>query len=305
MAHDELVARSILAALGIHHAELSPVGVGLASDAWLIREGDGRQVLRIATYPEDPVTYPSEHAIMAMLHRSGAPVPEPIVGSWEIQGWPGPAFSVTSYLPGNVLQPDALVWADEPIAAFLRILHRRLEGYGPVDEIDGRVRGRHQDAEVGTIDAWSGAPIWPLGGATLDRHPALMDLPDLARSMERHTAAVREVILGGPARLLHCDLHNENILQDDRHLGFIDFGVAFAGVPEWEFAALAYFLGWDMADRTLARYLDRPRDVERWRLSIALVALSLGARRWEQDRAFELDEDAHNATFLREALRRV
>jgi aminoglycoside/choline kinase family phosphotransferase len=129
--------------------------------------------------------------------------------------------------------------------------------------------------------------------------------------MEQHGPAVREAILTGDTALVHADLHEENILQDGRLLGFIDFGVAFVGVPAWEFAALAYFLDWELADRTLVRYLDTqaglgaPSDIDEWRRSIALVALSLGARRWEQDRENDLDEDPHNLAFLGTAMERL
>jgi hypothetical protein len=83
--------------------------------------------------------------------------------------------------------------------------------------------------------------------------------------------------------------------------------VAFVGAPGWDFAALAYFLGWDLADRTLDAYLatDDADEAARWRRSVALIALSLGARRWEQDRQNELDEDVHDETFLVETLDRL
>jgi Ser/Thr protein kinase RdoA (MazF antagonist) len=308
MAHDETIARSILAALSRGSASLSPLGNGLASDAWLVRWPKGDTALRVATYPEDPVTYPMEHALMLRLRTAGAAVPEPITGSWRMDAWDGPAFSLTSFLPGTTLQPDARVWAHEPIARFLRTLHSlEVIGAGPLVEVDGALRGAFDDRETGTIEAWSGAPLWPFGGTSLDRHPALAERPALARRMDRHRDTLRTAVLDGPFVVVHSDLHEENILQAERGLSFIDFGVAFVGAPGWDFAALAYFLGWDLADRTLDAYLatDDADEAARWRRSVALIALSLGARRWEQDRQNELDEDVHDETFLVETLDRL
>jgi Ser/Thr protein kinase RdoA (MazF antagonist) len=306
MAHDEAVARSILTAISLGSATLSPLARGLSSDAWLVRWPKGDAVLRIATYADEPVTYPNEHAVMRRLRAAGATVPAPITGSWQLDGWDGPAFSLTTFLPGTNLLTDARVWAYEPIAAFLRLLHALdVEGAGPVVEVDGRLRGAVDDPTLGTIDAWSGAPLWPLDGSTLDDHPALGERPRLVARLEAHRDDVRVALLRRPFVLVHSDLHEENILQDGRSLGFIDLGVAFVGAPTWEFAAVAYFLDWDLADRTLREYLDPPADLDDWRRATALTALSLGPRRWHQDRQNGLDEDAHNEAYLLEALARL
>ncbi len=306
MARDETVARSILTAISLGTAMLSPLTSGLSSDAWLVRWPNGEAVLRVATHPEDPVTYPNEHAVMRRLRAADATVPGPITGSWLLDGWDGPAFSLTTYLPGQNLQPDSHVWAHEPIASFLRRLHALdVEGAGPVLQVDGRLRGAVDDPTLGTIHAWSGAPLWPLDGSTLEIHPALGARPVLRARLEAHRDDVRAALLRRPFVLVHSDLHEENILQDGRSLGFIDFGVAFVGAPTWDFAAIAYFLGWDLADRTLRSYLDPLADLEGWRHAITLTALSLGPRRWQQDRENGLDEDPHNEAYLLETLARL
>jgi hypothetical protein len=92
---------------GIRDIEVSRLAFGLASHAWLVMAGEIRQVLRVASYSDDPMTYPAQHAVMTRLRVAGAPVPEPVAGSWQLRGWQGPAFSLTTWLPGTSLQPYA------------------------------------------------------------------------------------------------------------------------------------------------------------------------------------------------------
>ena len=105
--------------------------------------------------------------------------------------------------------------------------------------------------------------------------------------------------------LVHSDLHEENILAEDDRLGFIDFGETFRGTAAWEFASIAYFLGWPMADAVLDAYLPTPADVASWVPPVTRLALSFGLSRWEQDRDMGVDEEAHDRGFLQATLDRL
>ena len=68
---------------------------------------------------------------------------------------------------------------------------------------------------------------------------------------------------------------------------------------------MAYFNSWDLADAVLVRYLDDPAEAPAWRAEVALLALSFGLCRWEQDIDMALDTDAYNEGFLRQTLGRI
>ncbi|HYH91866.1 MAG TPA: phosphotransferase, partial [Candidatus Saccharimonadales bacterium] len=157
---DEDAARRILDALGLGNADLEPIGLGLASDAWLVRAADRgrdrsrdrRSVLRVANDPSDPTaTYRMEHAIMARLTALGATVPRPIVGDWSLDDWAGPAFSLTSWVPGTPLRPEDHARAPSALAKFLRRLHGlEIPGAGGVVVgDDGLLRGEQDEVQAG------------------------------------------------------------------------------------------------------------------------------------------------------------
>jgi hypothetical protein len=209
------------------------------------------------------------------------------------------------FVPGAPLRSSAHGWAAVAIAGFLRRLHAlHPPGSGPLTEVDGVLRGREPDVESGLV-ATFGDPFWPFRGADLASHPALAEHPDLAVRVASQASLVRELVRSGPSVVVHSDLHEENVLQDDQSLGFIDFGEAFVGAPAWEFAALAYFFSWSMAERILDAYLADPRDRDRSISAAATLALPFGLQRWAQDRRLGIDDDLHDETFLRESLDRI
>ena len=64
----DATARRVLRALGREVEHPSPLGTGLASDAWRVRSGPAWWALRIARdRPGAGATYPMEHAVMAEL----------------------------------------------------------------------------------------------------------------------------------------------------------------------------------------------------------------------------------------------
>jgi len=296
----------VLAALGIADADLLPLGAGLASEAWRVGHSSPWYALRVARERPDAVsTYEMEHRLLGLLADGGARVPRPLRGSWQVDGWDGPAFSLTLGLDGAPLPPADHGRVVPAIASFLRTLHGLvIEGCGAVMVTDGGLRGTAADMDSG-LRQWAIRPLWPLGGARLDVHAALSQHAQLAERIEAHSELVREALLRGPGVPLHSDLHEENILDDDGVPGFIDFGEALVGPAAWEFASLAYFLGWPMADGILAAYLVDGQELEARRHEASLVALCFGVYRWAQDRDLAEDRDDEDESFLRETLDRV
>ncbi len=248
MPLDADTVRSVLVALGRPSATATHLGEGFASDAWLVRDGDARLVLRIerpdAGYPN---SYRLEHERMAALVERGAVVPTPVAGSWEVEADAALAYSLTTYLAGSPTSNEALAGLVEQVASFLRILHAL------------PATGDRRTALIERFDAG----IWPIGGRPLAAHPALADRPALRARVERHAAAVHAAIARPPLVLVHSDLHEENMLFDGERLAFIDFGETFVGAAGWEFASMAYFTSWDLADAVLVRYLDDPAEARR------------------------------------------
>ncbi len=306
-AQDETTARAVVAALGLDRVSLSALGSGFDSQAWLVRTVDASLALRIASDPSDPPdTYRTEHALMARLAADGAAVPMPVRGNWEIAGWRLAPFSLTSFLPGRPLAVDAHPWAAAQIAGFVGLLQAiPTSGFGPLELLGGGFAGRFPDREAGLLGAFEGYQLWPFGAARIDAHPALVDRPELVAAGAGHADAIRAAAFEGPGVIVHSDLHEENILQDGRRLGFIDFGECFVGAAGWELATIAYFGGWPLAERTLAELPSEDDDGTRRLVSIEALAMCFALFRWEQDLRAGLNDPAYSEAFLRETLARL
>ena len=109
----------------------------------------------------------------------------------------------------------------------------------------------------------------------------------------------------GPGVIVHSDLHEENILQDGRRLGFIDFGECFVGAAGWELATIAYFGGWQLAEGVLAALPPDRQDRTRRLASIETLAVCFALFRWEQDLRLGQNDPAYSEAFLRETLARL
>jgi aminoglycoside phosphotransferase (APT) family kinase protein len=306
-APDEGRARAVLTALNLEAATLSRIGLGLSSEAWLIQAGRRRSVLRIALDGlRWPSTYRMEHAVMAALAVRGGPVPEPLEGSWELAGWSSAPWSLTGYRAGVPLRSGSARWAAPLVGAFIELMRSvPVRGFGPIEEIDGRLSGAAAEPLAGLRGWMDGDPFWPFDESRLADHPALANRPELAGALEVRAGSIREAAHNRPAAIIHADLHEENILEDRRHLSFIDFGEAFVGSIDWEPATLAYFMGWEFADRAIARIGRDPRNAGARRRSASALALSFGVHRWRQDRRTGVDGDEYNEAFLRSTLGRL
>ena len=301
--HDESVARAILTARegrgpAAHGATVTPLGDGFASDAWLVTAADGdRAVLRIDRGLVS-VTYPMEHALMARLAAVGAAVPHPLVGSWEVPDWTGPAFSLTSWAPGVPMRPSTERQAAPQLGAFLAALRaiRVPDGFGPLEIApDGALRGSRPDLSKGLV-TWAGRPLWPLDGSRLADHPAIGPVPGLAGRMDARRKEVTEALLDGPTVVLHSDLHPMNVLDDEGRLTFIDFGEALVGPLAWDLAAIAFFIDWSVADTLIG-------DDQDLAIAAARIGLCFGAYRWHLSRQHEFDDDEHDHRLSRDVPR--
>lgn len=302
---DPSTARAIVAALGWPRSTIEPIGVGLASDAWLVLDGDRRLVLRVSNDDAYPPTYAMEHALMARLVAAGAAAPSPVVGDWDVADWSGPAFSVTAWVPGAFLSPGARLAAAPHLASFVRGLQSIVvEGFGALEVRDGRLRGDRDELEAGIL-AWAERPFWPLGDGRLEEHVPLAARPALSSRLNPHADAVRHALLTGPTAILHSDLHDENVLDADGAIHIIDFGIALVGPAVWEIAAIGYFLGWPVADATLDELVIGADERDRWRRDASLIALAFGVYRWHQDHELGMDEDVHDEAFLEETQDRI
>ena len=270
-----------------------------------LHDGDRRLVLRVSNDAEAAATYAMEHALMARLVAAGAPVPSPVAGDWDVQGWVGPAFSVTTWVPGSPLRAGLRVTSAPQIAGFIRLLQAvAMDGFGALTVADGRLRGAFDDREAGIL-AWATRPFWPLGSVGIEAHPPLSLRPDLRRRLEARAPVVRAALLGGPAVVLHSDLHEENLLEADGLVHVIDFGEALVGPAAWEVASIAYFLGWDVADATLDALVEDVTVRAGWRADAAAIGLAFGVYRWHQDDELGMDEDVHDEAFLESTLARI
>lgn len=301
----DATVRQVLTALDIADAEFLPLGAGLASEAWRVSRAERWFVLRIARRRRADSTYEMEHALMGRLEGSGARVPHPVRGSWQIPNWTDSPFSLTTGLDGTPLAVTDRAKAAPALASFLRLLHAEaIDGYGPLRVDDGILHGRQTSMRAGLM-AWAQRPLWPLGEAGLESHSALADRDSLRAQLAAHAPVVRMALDRSPGVPLHSDLHEENILDASGALGIIDFGEAVIGPAAWEFAALGYFMDWATADATLAAYARDAAELTQLRTDATAIGLCFGAYRWAQDLELRIDEDDYNEAFLLETLSRM
>lgn len=204
--------------LGLVKAEVAELPGGLVSQVWSVRARDGRDLV-LRTTSRGTASYEAEHHLLARLRSVGAPVPAPVVGSWEVGGWSGPSASVTTRVPGKPLSPADYQGAALSLAQMILLLQAV-----PVAGLRDRA-------------ARFGPGAWPWG-------PPPADLP-----VPEALAVEARILLAGEPVVVHGDLHDGNLLWDGTRLHVIDFGDAFAGVPAWELGSLAYFLGDGLAQQ--------------------------------------------------------
>ena len=135
-------------------------------------------------------------------------------------------------------------------------------------------------------------------------HEQVRPNPDLARRLIANTTGVLGAIVAGPFGLVHADLHEENILDDEGRLTLIDFGGALVGPLAWEYASFAYFAGWQAGDALLDASVDGANTAA-MREQASALGLAFGVYRWRWERVRESHEDDYHATFLESTLTRL
>ena len=237
---------------------------------------------------------------MARLTAVGAAVPHPLVGSWEVPDWTGPAFSLTSWAAGVPMRPSTVPQAAPQLGAFLAALRAVPvpDGFGALEIApDGDLRGSCADPCKGLV-AWAGRPLWPLDGSRLTDHPAIGAVSGLPGRMDARRNEVSEALLDGPTGVLHSDLHEMNVLDDGGRRTFIDFGEALVGPLAWDLSAIAFFIDWSVADTLIG-------DDEGLAIKTARIGLCFGAYRWHLSRQHEFDDDEHDRIYLETCLDRL
>jgi aminoglycoside phosphotransferase (APT) family kinase protein len=281
---EERLARVALQTLGAPEVRLTLLGRGLASNAWLFRDGvtDRDLVLRVALTGAARNTYEREHSVLARIFDTlnqaepSARVPRPIKGSWTFESPQTVIFSVTERLDGDGLTPIRAAEAAEPIGRALRTLH---------------------NVDVGDLGLPTCTRGWPFDDTPVH--------PRFDSRLTRWAKDIRQVAATQPRVLVHGDLHEENILwpladhPDGCKVGFLDFGMASVGAAGWDFAALAYFLSWRVTAVALRSYL-QDGDLSRVTRQTELLALSFAHYRLVT--AEDNDEVRHGTTFIGETL---
>jgi aminoglycoside phosphotransferase (APT) family kinase protein len=282
---EERLARGALQALGVSEARLILLGRGLSSNAWLVSDDVTERdlVLRVALTCAAGSTYEREHAVLARIldrlnqaESSALCVPRPVTGSWTLEFPQAVVFSVTERLDGPGLAPVDAAEAAEPIGRALRALH---------------------DVDVGGLGLADTPRGWPF-----DDTPVY---PRFGSRLTRWANDIRQIATTQPRVLVHGDLHEENILwplaehPDGSKVGFLDFGMAFAGAAAWDFAALAYFLSWPISAIALTSYL-HDGDLSCVTHQTQLLALSFAHHRLVT--AEDHDEVGHGTAFIDQTL---
>jgi aminoglycoside phosphotransferase (APT) family kinase protein len=223
-----------------------------------------------------------EYGLLEALHRTGLPVPEPLLLDTTELLLPGP-FLVIEFVDGSTDVPaDALNACLDVMAATLARLHRM-----PTE----------------------GLPELPL---RTDPLPELFDyLPGGAewRALREHLAGWTDSAYRGPPALLHGDFWPGNLLwRDGRLTAILDWEDAALGDPASDVASCRLELLWKYGSAAVARFTrsyarECPVDGRRlalWEVYVASAAARfMGA--WALDPTREAEMRRKAEAFVREA----
>ena len=106
-------------------------------------------------------------------------------------------------------------------------------------------------------------------------------------------------LLGGPVAILHSDLHEGNVLDDDGVLTVIDSGRPSSGRSHGTSPRSAS--SWT-GDRGRGR---RPCATMPGARDAARIGLAFGAYRWHLSREHAFDDDEHDRAYLETCLTRI
>jgi aminoglycoside phosphotransferase (APT) family kinase protein len=310
-------ARAVAAGLGFRTGRLTPIGHGVASDAWLLACQGASFVLKLARQePGRPCTYWSESLVMSALRQSGLPVPEVIAVSPRCAATkterplrPWLLVGSADGMPLSRHRPAGSV--SQSLGRFLSAMHRYpAGGLGPLRQTSTGITGMNGTVEDGLLARWRSGLFWPHDGSSLSAHALAVADGALLRNIEAVvTRCMAEATESEPARLLHSDLHREHIFtQNGRLTAIIDFGGAFVCPISCEFAPIALFLGWDVANAVMKSYAEASDDDNsELARATAKTALIFGLYRYDaESRAGRLQREGPKiVSFLKESAKRV
>lgn len=147
--------------------DVTRLGHGATSTAWIISSADDRFVLR-TTQPSAnrPITYRSEFRILRMLLTQECPVPEPLCTSFDHPAdLPGDvsAWAITRVVDGVPLHKAQMSPSIEAqLGGFLSQLHGLpCSQFGRLDEESADFIGQQHTPLEGIRARWCWAQLWP------------------------------------------------------------------------------------------------------------------------------------------------
>jgi len=222
---------------------------GATSRAWRVKHGNVNIIIRMVRPGTGrPVTYLSEFEIYRQLKSKRSPIPEPIATYKDVQidGVITP-WAVTKSIQGRALKSDRLTpkVAHDLGRALATIHSLPIKKYGRLEERKNGIYGQQYTPRQGILARWCWGHLWPFDETLLKRNAAYNLLACLESRILQYGDIINSIGDDENVVLVHSDLHGEHIfVQNDRLSGIIDFGAAFIGVAEWEFAKLGFHFGW-------------------------------------------------------------
>ena len=253
---------------------------------------NGSQVVRISDpNPGKAARFRVDAQVRQKLHALGVPT----TLTSDIGVLPdGRAFSVEGLVKGDDLPPSGRGW--QQLSEAIHALHTlNFTGYGLLEDREDVLHGSQPTPEDGFRSRLQDA--WPFHSGSLQTQPLIwleQTLSEPIQALEDELRALAHL----PACVCHTDLHlNQWVWRGGELAAFLDFGDASIGPPEWDWASLAYFHGWDSAGKLAGQRLGRP---------VALFGLLLAFHR--ASRAVTLNRPGRKAeavAFARSCLERL
>lgn len=259
----QAIQRLIKTVLGYSACEVTLIGSGATSTAWLVTCGTEKVVLRAVYHTTNrPVTYRSEFRILRQLYEQGLPVPKPLYTSFDqhiklddrVLAW-----AITQVVAGEAISKDK---RPSKIACqlgeFLRILHELpCSNFGRLDEDSDALIGLQTSHVDGIRARWCWAQLFPFDNRSLAEHPISNLAPQLVDTLRGVEQKLWNITTETDVVLNHSDLYGEHIFISHNMLsGVIDFGASFIATRGWDFAVLGYYHGWESAEIALHCYAD-------------------------------------------------
>lgn len=285
--------------IAIDPADLSLAAALLPGRTRLLARGatctvytNGVQVVRLSDpNPGKTARFRVDAQVRRKLREQGIPTPE----THQLGQLPGGrAFSLEGLVKGDDIPPSPRGW--QQLSEAIQALHRLdFTGYGLLEDREDLLNGSQSDAEDGFRSRLEQA--WPFHPGSVTSRPLIWldkELREPIQALEEELRALANL----PVCVCHTDLHlNQWVWRNAELAAFLDFGDASIGPPEWDWASLAYFHGWDSAARLANQELTR---------EVALFGLLLAFHR--ASRAVSLNRPHRKAEavqFARSCLERL